>query len=99
MAAFAVPALLAVKLFKNAASDEACRRGVIFKAGVAFIVWVIVSAALLFITAALAYISHGSYQSAGWHPTLGYFGIHLGYLLIGSGLVYWVWRQGRIKLP
>lgn len=62
-------------------------------------IWVLASAALLFITAGLAYASHGAYLSEGWQPTAGYFVLHLGYLLSGSGLVYWVWRSGRVDSP
>ena len=99
LAALAVPTLIAVKLFKNAASDGPHRASVIFKATAALAVWVIATVGLLFITFVAAYATHGFYQSAEWHPTLGYFCLHLGYLAIGCGLVYWVWRQARIKLP
>ena len=99
LAALVVPALIAVKLFKIAASDGPRRASVIFKATAALAVWVIATIGLLFITFVAAYTTHSFYQSAGWRPTLGYFGLHLGYLLIGGGLVYWVWRQARIKLP
>jgi hypothetical protein len=99
LAALAVPALLAVNLFKIAASGGPRQASLIFKAAAALAVWVIASVGLLLVTFVAAYATHGFYQSAGWRPTPGYFGLHLGYLLIGGGLVYWVWRQARIKLP
>jgi hypothetical protein len=99
LAALVVPALIAVKLFKVAASDGPRRSSVIFKATAALAGWVLASIGLLLITVVVAYATHGFYQSAGWRPPLGYFVLHLGYLAIGCGLVYWVWRQGQVKLP
>jgi hypothetical protein len=99
LAALVVPALIAVKLFKVAASDSPRRAGVIFKATAALAAWVLATIGLLFITVVVVYASHGFYQSAGWSPSLGYFVLYLGYLLLGGGLVYWVWRVGRVRLP
>ena len=97
LAAFAAPVLIALKLIKNAAPDVPRRSALILKATAALAVWVAATAGLLFVTFVLAYATHGAHRPAGWRLPLGYFVLHLGYLAIGCGLIYWVWRQARIK--
>lgn len=99
LTALAVPSLIAVRLFKLAASDGPRRTTDIFMAVAAIAFWVAATAGLLLITALTAYATHGFYQSAGWSPPPGYFVLHLGYLMLGGGLVYWVWRLERVRLP
>ena len=100
LAAIAVPSLIGVKLFRNAVAERPSPT-IVFKAAVTLIIWFLLTAGLFFIWAVFAYIvphALSSDPSAEWHPTPSYIGMHVGYLLIGGGMVYWVWRQERVKL-
>jgi hypothetical protein len=100
LAAIVVPALIGIKLFSNGAAERSSS-ALVFKAAVALVAWLILTAGLFVMWAVLAYVvphALSSDPTAEWRPTPAYVGMHVVYVLVGCGLVYWVWRQARIKL-
>ena len=95
-----VPILIVINLFINGASTESPSSGVIIKSALAFVAWIAATFWLAIIWIALSLPEAPfSKPREEWRPPITYIWVDLGYLLLMVGLVYWVWRKKKTKLP
>jgi hypothetical protein len=99
--ALGVPVLISAKLFIYGASAAQCRWSFLFKAAIAFVLWVEVTVVLVifWVLIGVRYFEEfASNPAAKWHPSPALLIVDVIYLLMGLGLVYWVWRKKAIEL-
>lgn len=101
----AIPLVLvsiAVKLFINGASAEPSSWTIIFKAAVASGVWMVATVWMIVIWVFIGFrLAEKTYSNRSMpvYTLSSYIWMDLSYLILGCGLVYWVWRKEKINLP
>ncbi|HEY0547042.1 MAG TPA: hypothetical protein VGC91_16810 [Pyrinomonadaceae bacterium] len=101
LTALTVPALHVVKLFKNG-TEEFPSGMVILKAALGFISWIILTGGL-YMSWLFVGFSQYEAQFSTKSPSLFYpiiaCAMSMIYMLIGGGLIYWVWQPEKLELP